>query len=123
LAGTLVYLLWVREPWLLAVLVGYLTQVGGDQVYNWAFWHTYFLTGRAVQGFRAEKVRGEIDYHSYMAVVRLLPFGRRRLARWFEGRTPPHEHIPVPRRRGLWPARARRGRVTSPGPDAPAPPV
>ncbi len=102
--AVVVYAAWVREPWMLAVALGYLTQIGADQVVNRPKWHTYLFTARAFHGFRAQESLGRVDYDSYMSVVKSVPFGRARLIRWFESRLPPHEHMPR-RRRGPGDAR------------------
>jgi hypothetical protein len=85
-AGAAVYALWVREPWMLAVVLGYLSQVGSDQVFNRVKWHTYFLALRAARGFRVERVLNREDVRSYMSIVRSAPFGKARLKRWLEER-------------------------------------
>ncbi|GEM_PF-824707 len=86
-AGVLIYGLWVREPWLLAALLGYATQVGADQFNNRVKWHTYFIVSRALRGFRSMETLGRVDYRGYMAVVNVAPFGKERLMQWFERRT------------------------------------
>ncbi len=83
-----VYAFWLREPWVLAALLGYATQVGGDQLFNRPQWHTYFITARAINRFNFERVLGRQDHGGYMAVVAAVPFGKDRLRKWFEARLP-----------------------------------
>ncbi|MEX0763276.1 MAG: hypothetical protein WD208_09170 [Dehalococcoidia bacterium] len=85
-AGVAIYLFVIPEPWMLAAVLGYASQVGSDQVFNRVRWHTYFFTARAILGFRSEKVLGRDDSESYMALVNSVPFGRARLRRWLEDR-------------------------------------
>lgn len=88
-AGLLVYMLWLREWWLLAVLAGYLTQIGGDQMFNKVKAYTYLITVRAIKGFQAKRLLNRTDRkESYMSVVNSLPFGRGYAKRWFEARLP-----------------------------------
>lgn len=87
-SGALIYALWIREPWMLAVVLGYVTQIGADQLRNRVRWHTYIFTARAIKGFQVKDSLGYVSYRSYMAVVRSVPFGRKWLIRWFESRLP-----------------------------------
>jgi hypothetical protein len=87
-AALVIYLVWVPEPWMLAALLGYLTQIGGDQLFNRPRWHTYFITARALRKFRAEPILGRTDYTGYRAVVHSVPFGKDWVKRWFESRLP-----------------------------------
>ncbi len=86
--GFAAYLIWFREPWLLAAVLGYVTQVGGDQLFNRPRWHTYVLTSRIARGFKFKSVLGRQDYTGYRAVIAAVPFGKARLRRWFESRLP-----------------------------------
>jgi membrane-bound metal-dependent hydrolase YbcI (DUF457 family) len=86
-AGLIAYLFWVREPWMLAVLLGYLTQIGADQLTNRVRWDTYLVTARAVRGFRANLVLGREDRRSHNSFVDSLPFGKARARAWFEARS------------------------------------
>jgi hypothetical protein len=87
LLGIGLYLFIFREPWFLAVVLGYATQVGGDQLFNGARWHTYLITVRATRGFRASKaVIDEAIPTSANALISSLPFGRNWARRWFDKR-------------------------------------
>jgi hypothetical protein len=88
LAGGLVYAFWVREPRLLAVLAGYLTQIGADQISNKVRWYTYFITKRAAVGFKAKRLLDRPEGPWHMAVVNAVPIGKERLQKWFEARLP-----------------------------------
>jgi hypothetical protein len=78
-----------REPWMLAVALGYMTQIGGDQLFNGGRWFSYLLFGRALNGFRASRVLPDEHPDSYEAFVRSVPFARARIRRWFEERATP----------------------------------
>ena len=78
-----------REPWMLAVALGYLTQIGGDQIFNGGRWFSYLIIGRAVVGFRSSRILPHENPNSYEAFVRSVPFGRARIRRWFEERAGP----------------------------------
>ena len=84
--GILVYALWFTEPWMLAVLLGYATQVGADQWHNMVKWDTYLITARARRRFRSVEVLGRTDFLAYHALVNSVPFGRRLLLPWFASR-------------------------------------
>lgn len=88
-AGLAVYLFWLQEPWLLAAVAGYATQIAGDQVsHDTARWDTYLVTSRATKGFRAPRGCGLGNGRAYQSLVDSVPFGREALTRWFERRLP-----------------------------------
>ena len=77
----------VREPWLLALIAGYFTQIGGDQLFNGVFWHTYLITARIRYRFKVVRVIGTPRFQAYRALVESLPYvGRKYLQPWFESR-------------------------------------
>jgi hypothetical protein len=71
---------------MLAVVIGYATQIGTDQLFNGVRWHTYLLFARAAQGFRASKVHGRDMRYGYRAIVSSVPVFKEPLRRWFERR-------------------------------------
>jgi hypothetical protein len=83
------YLAAFREPWVLAVALGYLTQIGGDQLHNGGRWFSYFLTGRALARFRSPVILPNEKPDSYEAFVQSIPFGRGPVRRWFAARSTP----------------------------------
>ncbi|MFW6174599.1 MAG: hypothetical protein ACOC5K_02370 [Chloroflexota bacterium] len=87
-ALALAYALLAPTPWMLAVVLGYATQIVGDQLVNDVRWHTYFITARAWRGFRIARV---LDHREpdlgYEAFVNAVPFGKARVRRWFEERS------------------------------------
>ena len=85
-AGIALYTLGFRDPWFLALVIGYATQIGADQAFNSVRWHTYLLTARAFHGFRVQSVLGRDDSGGFAAVVDSIPFGKDRIRRWFESR-------------------------------------
>ena len=86
IAAVCLYLFVFKENWMLAVLVGYATQIGTDQLFNGVRWHTYLFSARAMRGFRASEVHGGDMRHGYVAIVASVPFFKEQLARWFESR-------------------------------------
>lgn len=87
LLGVGLYLFVLREPWFLAAILGYTTQVGADQLFNGVRWHTYLITVRAARGFRAiTSISDESISRSDNALIASLPFGRDRVRRWFDNR-------------------------------------
>jgi hypothetical protein len=83
------YLFAFREPWMLAVALGYLTQIGGDQLFNGGRWFSYLLVGRALARFRSPVVLPNERHDSYEAFVKSIPFGRGTVRRWFAARATP----------------------------------
>ena len=85
--ASLLYLLMIQETWLLAACLGYLTQIGADQLFNKPRWSTYLIIFRASRGF---KTTGDIDNPEGLnpdnSFVASLPFGRRQARSWFESR-------------------------------------
>jgi len=85
--GVGLYLFVFRETWFLAVLFGYTTQVGADQLFNGVRWHTYLITVRAARGFKATTaITDEAIPNSGNALISSLPFGKDRVRRWFDDR-------------------------------------
>lgn len=78
-----------REPWMLAVALGYATQLAGDQIFNGATWYGYFLSARAFFRFRPQAVMPTEHPNSYESFVRSVPFAHARLRRWFRERSEP----------------------------------
>ncbi|MDA1280654.1 MAG: hypothetical protein O3B95_11575 [Chloroflexi bacterium] len=89
LIGLIAYLFWLHEPWLLALIAGYATQIAGDQFsHDNARWNTYLVTARASKRFRAPRFGGPGNSRAYRSLVETMPFGREALTRWFEKRLP-----------------------------------
>ncbi|MCI0809073.1 MAG: metal-dependent hydrolase [Chloroflexi bacterium] len=89
LAGLIAYVFFSQEPWLLAAVAGYATQIAGDQLsHDRARWNTYLVTARAINGFRAPRHGGWGSGRAYQSLVESVPFGREALTRWFERRLP-----------------------------------
>ena len=86
IAGAAAYMWFIREPWMLAAVVGYGTQIGADQLLNGTRWYTYSLLGRALLGFRVDRISTGWNPRSSSAVLRSLPFGRDAVRRWFISR-------------------------------------
>lgn len=83
----LLYLLVWTEPWMLAIVAGYATQIGADQAVNGVHWHSYSLVARAINGFDASRVLPNgVSPVAYESLVQSLPFGRAQMRRWFAGR-------------------------------------
>lgn len=87
--GIALYLVFQPGEWAIGLLVGYFTQIGGDQLFNRVRWDTYLLTARIVKRFDSMRILGRENDGAYMALVESLPFGRDRLRRWFEEREDP----------------------------------
>ncbi len=85
-AAVLIYFFAFRENWMLAVVIGYATQIGADQLFNGVRWHTYSLIARAAQGFRASEVHRDDVRNSYTSIVASVPVFKEPLRRWFERR-------------------------------------
>ena len=85
-AAVLIYVFAFTEPWMLAVVLGYASQVGTDQIFNGVRWHTYSLLARASLGFDARRVVGRDMTQAYEALVDSLPVFRDPVRRWFERR-------------------------------------
>jgi hypothetical protein len=86
-AAIVIYIFIVTEPWMLAILLGYATQIAGDQLFNRPKWFTYFLIARAVNGFRWEGIieRRAAD-HAYESLLASVPIFRAPIRTWFEAR-------------------------------------
>ncbi len=95
-AGLLVYLFAFTEPWMLAVLLGYVTQIGGDQLFNRVRPYTYLLSVRAFRRFEVAAVTDWGVTYAYESLVHSLPVFRGRLHAWFETRVgvPPGQRSP-----------------------------
>ena len=86
-AGALVCAFAVREPWMLAVVLGYAGHVIADQVFNKGYVHTYSFLARSLMRFSAERIHSGDQTHSYRSLLETLPsFVRPMLRRWFETR-------------------------------------
>lgn len=80
---------WIQDPWLIAAVAGYATQIVGDQYsHKNVRWNTYLLTARAIKGFRAPAGYEWNNGRAYQSLVESVPFGREALTRWFESRLP-----------------------------------
>lgn len=84
---TAVYVLAVPETWMLAIVIGYGTQIAGDQLYNHPGWKTYFFALRAINRFRWQ---GIVDSRpadrGYQSLVASVPIFRHRIESWFRDR-------------------------------------
>ena len=82
-----IYALAVPETWMLAIVIGYATQIAGDQIYNRPKWKTYIFVLRAINRFRWH---GIVDKRpadrAYESLVASVPIYRGPLRRWFRGR-------------------------------------
>ena len=86
-AALLLYILVITETWMLAIVVGYGTQIGGDQLFNRPRWSTYLIVMRLYFRFRWKPLMDERPADTaYLSLVRSVPFGRGYLRRWFERR-------------------------------------
>ena len=85
-AGIAVYVAYLSEPWLLAALLGYATQIGGDQLFNRQRAFTYSLAARAALRFDRRRCSWSHPARAYEAAVGALPFGRTAARRWFQSR-------------------------------------
>lgn len=85
-AGIAVYVAYLSEPWLLAALLGYATQIGGDQLFNHQRPFTYSLAARAALRFDRRRCSWSHPARAYEAAVGALPFGRAAARRWFQSR-------------------------------------
>lgn len=83
------YLFVFPEPWMLAVTLGYLMQIGADQAANQARWFSYSLLARAVLKFDSRKILPNERRDSYDALVRSVPVFKDRLRSWFAARSEP----------------------------------
>jgi hypothetical protein len=72
--------------WLLAVILGYATQIGADQIANPSYWHTYSITSRMMKKFNREAITPNHPDVGYEALVRSIPFGKERVRKWFANR-------------------------------------
>ena len=72
---------------MLAIVLGYASQVGTHQILNGVRWHTYSLLARALLGFDARRVIGRDMTQAYEALVDSLPVFRDPVRRWFERRS------------------------------------
>jgi hypothetical protein len=89
LLGVLALVFWHQEPWLIAAVAGYATQIAGDQLsHREASWNTYLVTSRAFKRFRAPILHEYGSRRAYRSLVESLPFGRGAATRWFEQRLP-----------------------------------
>ena len=85
--GVGIYLFVFREPWFLAAILAYATQIGADQLFNGVRWHTYLISVRVTSGFKIATANpGEVIPHSDNAIIASLPFGKDRARRWFDDR-------------------------------------
>ena len=81
------YVFVFQEPWMLAISIGYATQIGTDQIFNQPRWHTYFLTSRAARGFRwSHLMRDRPADESYLSLMASIPIFREPIKAWFERR-------------------------------------
>ncbi len=91
IAGLVIYLFFVNEPWMLAIVTGYATQIILDQISHaretWPL--AYFVTYRALTKFRAPPPRRPMGRRDYDSFVQSLPFGRGVAERWFRNRIGP----------------------------------
>ncbi len=86
-AAAVIYGFIVTEPWMLAIVLGYATQIAGDQLFNRPKWFTYFLLARAINGFRWEGiVENRPADRAYESMMTSIPFFRTSIRAWFEGR-------------------------------------
>lgn len=86
IGALLVYLFAFPEPWMLAVLIGYTTQIGGDQLFNGVRPYTYLLTVRLWRRFEVITVHDRDVTYAYESLVHSIPFVQDRLHAWFEAR-------------------------------------
>lgn len=91
IAGLVAYLFFVDEPWLLAAVAGYATQIVLDQISHYRETRplAYFLTYRMLTGFRTTQKRPYLSPMDYRSFVKSLPFGRDAAERWFRKRMRP----------------------------------
>lgn len=91
IVGVIVYAFFHSEPWLLAAVAGYSTQLILDQISHVkGTWPTgYFLTPRILNGFRAPPHKRQIVEGEYQSFVKSLPFGRGVAERWLKKRMKP----------------------------------
>jgi hypothetical protein len=81
------YLFAFQETWMLAITIGYATQIGTDQIFNHPKWHTYFVISRAARGFAwSGVVRRRPADESYMSLMASIPIFRGPIKAWFERR-------------------------------------
>jgi len=86
-AAALVYALAIREPWMLAVMLGYAGHVVTDQVFNKGYLYGYSLLARALLRFDARRIHPADQTYTYRYLLATLPpFIRPVLRRWFESR-------------------------------------
>ena len=82
-----IYSLVLTEPWMLGIVIGYATQIVGDQIFNRAKWHTYLITARAANRFRWEGiVEMRAADQGYESLMRSVPIFREPIRSWFERR-------------------------------------
>ena len=72
--------------WLLAVILGYATQIGADLIANPSYWHTYSITSRVLKRFDRKAITPNDPDVGYEALVRSVPFKRDALRKWFAAR-------------------------------------
>lgn len=87
--AAVLYLFVFPEPWMLAVTLGYLMQIGADQIANRVRWFSYSLVARAVLRFDCKTILPNETEDSYEALVRSVPLLGPRLRRWFAERSTP----------------------------------
>lgn len=88
IAGVVAYLVFLTEPWLLALVAGYATQLILDQVSHERSFRTttYFITPRILKGFRAPPRKRQVRHDEYQSFIKSLPFGRAAAEKWFKRR-------------------------------------
>lgn len=87
IAVTLIYGLIYPNTWMLALAIGYGTQIVGDQIAHRPRWNTYFLLARLVAGFRWESMVDQRPAdRGYESLVASVPFFREPLRGWFVNR-------------------------------------
>lgn len=84
----------ITEPWMLALVVGYSSQLIGDQLFNRPKWLTYFVIVRAANGFRWEGITDDRPAdRGYQSLMSSIVIFRKPLFGWFESRC---ESLPDP---------------------------
>lgn len=89
--GIFIYAFIWTEPWMLALVVGYATQIGLDQISHGkeSGATAYLISRRIMTGFRAPPHKQRFRRSEYQSFVKSLPFGRAAAERWFQKRVGP----------------------------------
>lgn len=97
--GLILYLFVWNEPWMLAIVAGYASQLVLDQISHGkgGEWTMYLITFRAARRFASSDRDRRPRRREYKSLIDSLPFGGQAVERWLEKRLWSQERRPPTR--------------------------